>query len=353
MDEKRERIVVVDDVPTNLTIARTALADKYDVFTAPSGDKLFSLMKRLTPDLILLDIEMPEMDGYEVIAILKASKETAHIPVIFLTGKIDPEHEITGLNLGAVDYVTKPFSRELLLKRIDMHILFEKQKQELSNYNQRLEYEIERKTKTVMELQTVILKAVVELVECRDSITGGHIDRTQLYLSRLIDMLCERGIYSDELSALDVPLLIMSSQLHDVGKIAIRDNILLKLGPLNHEELEEMKRHTTYGVDIIKKIENNATENEFLSYAQMFAGTHHERWDGLGYPLGLKGEDIPIPGRLMALVDAYDALTNDRPYKDAFTHEEAVGIIKDGNRTWFDPILCDIFIENHLVFKQN
>ena len=352
MGKKREKIIIVDDVATNLTVAKIALSDKYDVFTAPSGEKLFSLMKRMTPDLILLDVEMPEMDGYEVITVLKNSEKTVHIPVIFLTGKIDPEHEIKGLNLGAVDYITKPFSRELLLKRIDLHVLFERQRQELLKHNLTLESEVDKKTKTVMELQTAILKAVAELVECRDSITGGHIERTQYYLSKLIRLLKERNYYTDELSALDIPLLIMSSQLHDVGKISIRDSILLKPGKLDDDEFTEMKKHAQYGVEIIKKIESSTTENEFLSYAQTFAGTHHERWDGAGYPNGLKGEEIPLPGRLMALVDVYDALTNDRPYKKAFTHEESVRIIRKGLGTQFDPVLCEIFIENNLAFKN-
>jgi len=352
MNEIREKIIIVDDVATNLNVAKSALSEKYDVFTAPSGDKLFSLMKRMTPDLILLDVEMPEMDGYEVITVLKASESTMDIPVIFLTGKIDPEHEIKGLNFGAVDYVTKPFSRELLLKRIDLHVLFERQKKELLNHNLRLESEVDRKTKTVLELQTAILKAVAELVECRDNVTGGHIERTQYYLSKLIRLLIERNYYTEELSALNIPLLIMSSQLHDVGKISIKDSILLKPGPLDNDEIEEMKKHAAYGAEIIERIESSTTENDFLHYAQIFAGTHHERWDGNGYPHGLKGEDIPLPGRLMAIVDVYDALTNDRPYKKAYTHDEAVEIIKKGMGTQFDPVLCEIFVDNNLDFKN-
>jgi len=352
MSEIREKIIVVDDIASNLAVAKAALSDKYDVFTATSGEKLFSLMKKITPDLVLLDVAMPDMDGYEVIKILKSTEKTVHIPVIFLTAIIDPEHEVKGLNLGAVDYITKPFSHELLLKRIDLHVMFERQRQELLKHNLNLEGEVDKKTRTVMELQTAILKAVAELVECRDSITGGHIERTQYYLNKLIRMLKERNHYTQELSSLDIPLLIMSSQLHDVGKISIRDSILLKPGRLDIDEFEEMKKHAEYGVEIIKKIESSTTENDFLHYAQIFAGTHHERWDGKGYPKGLKGEDIPLPGRLMALVDVYDALTNDRPYKKAFTHEEALEIIREGNGSQFDPVLCDTFIENNLSFKN-
>ncbi|MDR2590510.1 MAG: response regulator [Oscillospiraceae bacterium] len=352
MTQTRERIIVVDDIATNLSIAKSALSDKYDVFTAPSGAKLMLLLNKLTPDLILLDIEMPEMDGYEVIKVLKNSEKTMHIPVIFLTGKIDPEHEVRGLSLGAVDYITKPFSRELLLKRIDLHVLFERQKQELLKHNLRLENEVDKKTKTVMELQSTILKAVAELVESRDNVTGDHIGRTQKSLNILINLLLSSGIYTEELAELDIPLLVMSSQLHDVGKISIRDNILMKQGKLDYDEFEEMKKHTVYGVDIIRKIEDSTSDNDFLHYAEVYAGTHHERWDGTGYPHGLKELDIPIHGRLMAIVDVYDALVSKRPYKNPFPHSEAIDIISKGLGTQFDPVICKIFIENHHAFEN-
>jgi len=352
MSEVREKIIVVDDIATNLSIAKSALSDKYDVFTAPSGEKLLLLLGKLIPDLILLDIEMPEMDGYEVINNLKSSERTMDIPVIFLTGKINPEHEIKGLNLGAVDYITKPFSRELLLKRIDLHVLFERQKQELLKHNLTLEGEVEKKTKTVMELQSAILKAIAELVECRDNVTGDHIGRTQYALSLLIKLMIKNGVYLEQLSVLDIPLLIMSSQLHDVGKISIKDSILMKRGKLEPDEFEEMKMHTVYGADIIRKIESKTTDNEFLYYAEICAGTHHERWDGQGYPNGLRGEEIPLQGRLMAIVDVYDALVSDRPYKSAFGHKEAIDIIKDSLGSQFDPVIGKVFVDHHLDFMD-
>ena len=352
MSDVREKIIVVDDIATNLSIAKSALSDKYDVFTAPSGEKLLLLLGKLTPDLILLDIEMPEMDGYDVIKALKNVEKTMHIPVIFLTGKINPEHEIKGLNLGAVDYITKPFSRELLLKRIDLHVLFERQKQELLKHNLTLEGEVEKKTKTVMELQSAILKAIAELVECRDNVTGDHIGRTQYSLSLLISLMIKSGVYLDELSALDIPLLIMSSQLHDVGKISIKDSILMKRGKLEPDEFEEMKMHTVYGADIIRKIESKTTDNEFLQYAEICAGTHHERWDGQGYPNGLRGHEIPLQGRLMAIVDVYDALVSDRPYKSAFGHKEAIDIITDSLGSQFDPMIGKVFVDNHFEFMD-
>jgi len=352
MAEKREKIIIVDDIATNLNIAKSALSEKYDVFTAPSGAKLMLLLEKLIPDLILLDIEMPEMDGYDVITLLKASEKTAHIPVIFVTGKIDPEHEEKGLSLGAVDYIIKPFSRELLLKRINLHVMYEQQRVDLLKHNLNLEGEIDKKTRTVLELQSTILRTMAELVECRDNTTGDHIGRTQHSLKLLIDMLLSSGIYTKELTALDIPLLIMSSQLHDVGKISIRDSILLKAGKLNPAEWEEMKKHTTYGVDIIRRIESTTSDSEFLHYAEIFAGSHHERWDGSGYPRGLKAENIPLPGRLMAIVDFYDALINNRPYKGAYTHNAAIDIMKKGPGTQFDPVISEVFIKNHNIFKD-
>ncbi|MCL1828485.1 MAG: HD domain-containing protein [Oscillospiraceae bacterium] len=351
MNNDRETVIMVDDDIVNLTVGKNALSQKYNIFTAPSGEKLFMILERVTPALILLDVAMPVMDGYEVIKKLKANAQTAHIPVIFLTARIDPESEVEGLNLGAVDYITKPFSRELLIKRIDLHIQFEKQKIELLSYSRNLEGEVDHKTKTVLELQNAILKTVAELVECRDSITGGHIERTQHYLSLLVDFLLEHGSYSDMISSWDINLFIMSSQLHDVGKISIKDDILMKPGKLTDEEFNEMKNHTLYGVDIIRRIEENTTENEFLQYAEVLTGTHHEKWDGTGYPSGLKGDEIPLQGRLMAIVDVYDALTNDRPYKKAFSHEEAIKIIKEGEGTHFDPLICDVFLTHEEEFN--
>jgi len=350
-EKRQETIIMVDDDVTNLTVATNNLMEKYNFFTAPSVTKLFSALSKVDPDLILLDIEMPEMDGYEVIKLLKSTEKTASIPVIFLTGKIDPASEVKGLDLGAVDYITKPFSNELLVKRIDMHLLVERQRKALLSYSQNLETEVDKKTRTVFELQNAILKAVAELVERRDSVTGGHIERTQQYLRLLVDFLLEYGVYAEELASWDIGLFIMSSQLHDVGKISIKDDILMKQGKLTEAEFEEMKKHTVSGADIIRGIEDNTQENEFLKYAETLAVSHHEKWDGSGYPYGLKGSEIPLMGRLMAIVDVYDALTNDRPYKKAFSHDEALDIIKEGFGKHFDPQMEDVFLARENEFR--
>ncbi|MDR2535872.1 MAG: response regulator [Treponema sp.] len=344
MGTNRKKILLVDDNITNLTVGKNALIEKYDVFTIPSGEKLFKMLEKVIPDMILLDVEMPEMNGYDVIKGLKKQDKTANIPVIFLTAKNDDGSELQGLSLGAIDYITKPFSPPLLLKRIEVHLLVESQKRELKEYNTNLQNMVKEKTKEVVSLQNAILRTVAELVESRDSITGGHIERTERYLKILVEGMREQNFHVPEIAAWDTDILFQSAQLHDVGKIVIKDNILFKPGKLNYEEFEEMKKHTTFGVHVIEKIEESTSERIFLEHAKIFAGTHHEKWDGTGYPKGLKGSDIPLQGRLMAIVDVYDALLSERPYKKAFTHEEAVNIIKGNSGTHFDPELVVLFI---------
>ncbi|MDR1116631.1 MAG: response regulator [Oscillospiraceae bacterium] len=343
MDSTDKKIFIVDDSITNLSIAKNILIDKYDVFTIPSGQKLFSLLEKVKPDLILLDIEMPGMNGYDVIRKLKADPETRGLPVMFLSAKSDTGSELEGLSLGAIDYISKPFSPTLLQKRIEVHLLVETQKAELAGYNKNLRQMVEEKTKTVYELQNSILRTVAELVECRDDITGGHIERTQSFLEILVNEIVKRGLFPEEKDLWDNEFFLQSAQLHDVGKIATKDSILMKPGKLTSEEYEEMKKHTLFGVSTIEQIEHGTSEHEFLKHAKIFAGSHHEKWDGSGYPHGLKGDEIPLQGRLMAIADVYDALISERPYKKAFTHEEARGIIIDGSGKHFDPVLVRLF----------
>jgi putative two-component system response regulator len=351
MEANYNKIILVDDNPSNLRTGKNVLSEKYEVYTAPSAAKLFDLLNDINPAMILLDIEMPEMNGYEAIKILKAKENTKDIPIIFLTGKTDTENELTGLDLGAIDYITKPFQPALLLKRIEVHLLVEAQKKtlevqqkELKNFNDSLQKMVDEKTKTVLELQDAILKTVADLVESRDDITGGHIERTQRGVGLLVEALRDHPAYGREVALWDLKLLLQSSQLHDVGKIAISDRILQKPGRLADEEFEEMKKHTVFGVQIIEKIESSTSASDFLKYAKIFAETHHEKWNGSGYPNGLARENIPLQGRIMALADVYDALVSERPYKKAFSHAEAVKIIHDGKGTQFDPSLTDVFV---------
>ncbi|MDR1252039.1 MAG: HD domain-containing protein, partial [Treponema sp.] len=221
----------------------------------------------------------------------------------------------------------------------------EAQQKELKDFNDNLQKMVDEKTNTVLELQDAILKTVADLVESRDDITGGHIERTRRGVGLLIEGLRDHPLFGAEVSEWDIKLLLQSSQLHDVGKIAISDRILQKPGRLDLDEFEEMKKHASFGVQIIEKIEATTSASNFLKYAKIFAGTHHEKWDGSGYPNRLAKGDIPLPGRIMALADVYDALVSERSYKKAFSHAEAVRIILEGKGTQFDPVLTDIFIE--------
>ncbi|GHU27322.1 response regulator [Betaproteobacteria bacterium] len=342
-ERERKKIFLVDDNMTNLTTGKAMLNEQYKVYPVPSADIMFNLLENIIPNMILLDIDMPDMNGYEAIKRLKSEPQWEEIPVIFLTSKTDEGSELEGLSLGAIDYVAKPFSAPLLLKRIENHLITERQKQQLKEFNTSLEEMVRRKTAQVFNLQNAVLSTVADLVEFRDDVTGGHISRTQKFLKLLLDKLVEEKIYSDEMSNWDMDYLLPSAQLHDVGKIAISDLILNKPGKLTDEEFNIMKTHVTIGVAAIKKIEQNAEEHAFLRHARLIAGTHHEKWDGSGYPSGLSGKDIPLEGRLMAIADVYDALISVRPYKKAFSTQEARQIIEKGKGTHFDPVLVDVF----------
>jgi len=350
MENIRYKIIVVDDSLAILTMARHILKEMYEVYPAPSAAKFFEILENVLPDLILLDIEMPQINGYEIIKKLKAEPRFADIPVIFLTAKSDENSELLGFNLGAVDYISKPFSNHLLLKRIANQIMIVKQKKELlanqialKDYADNLAAKVYEKTREVLHLQSAVLTTVADLVEFRDRVTGSHTNRTTRYLRALLEELILEGLYIEEVSKWDIDLFMSSAQLHDVGKIAISDFILNKPGKLTPEEFNIMKTHVTKGMDIIKKIMSLAEENVFLNHALVIVATHHEKWDGSGYPLGLKGWEIPLEGRLMAVADVYDALISVRPYKKAFTHEEASSIIIEGAGIHFDPDLVEIF----------
>jgi len=352
MEDEKKLIILVDDNPANLRIGKNVLSEKYAVATAPSAEKMFVLLENNIPAMILLDVDMPETNGYEAIKILKSKPETKNIPVVFLTARTDSNDELEGLSLGAIDYITKPFQPPLLLKRIEVHLLVEEQRKELQYFNENLQKMVEEKTQNVIELQNALLKTIAELVECRDDITGGHIERTQRGIKILLEEIEKSGIYKEETKGWDRDLILQSCQLHDVGKISISDNILKKPEKLSEEEYDEMKKHASFGEQIIEKIETLAKESDFLDYAKIFAASHHEKWNGSGYPRGLKGKDIPLLGRIMAIADVYDALTSVRPYKKAFSHEEAVRIITENSGIQFDPALVEAFIRTADSFKN-
>jgi putative two-component system response regulator len=342
-NNKRRKIILVDDNMANLTLGKNMLKPFYEVYPVPSAEKLFDLLAHIEADLILLDVMMPEMDGFEAIRRLKSSEQWRDIPVIFLTSQSDEGSELEGFDLGAIDYVYKPFSAPLLLKRIENHLLIEAQKSELKDWNDNLQKKVREKTSQIVGLENSVLNTVAELVEFRDDITGRHIYRTQKYLELLVNRMLEEGTYADQIADWDLDYLLPSAQLHDVGKIAISDTILNKPGRLTEEEFEIMKTHPATGVEIIERIAKNTEESDFLKHATTIAGTHQEKWDGSGYPAGLQGTDIPLEGRLMAIADVYDALISARPYKEAMSHEKAKSIIMENSGSHFDPKLVEVF----------
>ena len=343
MTSTQKKIIAVDDNLTNLIALKNILKPLYEVYTSPSAAKMFELLAKIKPDLILLDVEMPELSGYEAAQFLKNDRDYKSIPIIFVTSKTDADSEMHGLELGAVDYINKPYVASLLLKRIEKHLSSAENKKELQDINASMQKKLVYNLSHVLELKNAVISIVADLVEFRDGATGGHISRTEKYLQHLIDIIFEEDIYSHEVSAWDMDFLLPSSQLHDVGKIAISDSILRKPGKLDNDEFAIMKTHVQAGVDAIDRMERKTSDNRFFMYAKTFAGTHHEKWDGSGYPNGLRGTEIPLEGRLMAIADVYDALVSARPYKEPFSHEKATAIIVDGSGSSFDPLLIDVF----------
>jgi len=323
-------IFIVDDNATNLVTAKTALADTYKTYALPSAEKMFQLLEKITPDLILLDVEMPEMDGFEALSVLKADEKLKSIPVVFLTAKNDAESEIRGFEMGAIDFINKPFSPPVLIKRIETHI--------------GIDTLIKQSLQSVRKIHNATINIIANLVENRDEVTGGHIDRTQKYITILLTELIRSGVYNNEISKWNMEVLLPSAQLHDVGKIKVSDLILNKPDKLTDDEYASMKKHSAEGERIVDGIIDKAEEDGFLIHAKKFAGCHHEKWNGTGYPKGLAGENIPLEGRIMAIADVYDALVSQRPYKKPFTHEQAVEIIRKDAGAHFDPKIVEAFL---------
>ena len=349
----KSRVMVVDDSATNLTIAKNALSAVYNVLPVTSGEMALTLLEKSMPSLILLDIDMPGMDGFETIKRIKNDEKTKEIPVIFLTAMNDSGSELEGLRLGAVDYITKPFSVPLLIQRVDLHIALIEQRHELQDYNDNLTEMVKRKTKTIEELQHAIIHALGDLIECRDGLTGGHVARTQKYLKILVDGLTKSDPCYEGLDECDIDLMIESAQLHDIGKVGIPDDILNKPGKLTIDEFDVIKTHPSIGEKALKGAMDMTSEKDFLSYAATVAISHHEKWDGTGYPYGLKEKKIPLIGRLMAIADVYDALVSERPYKKALDHEAAVSIILEESGKHFDPTLVEVFKMQAVSFRNS
>lgn len=345
MDLSKCLVMIVDDTEQNIDILVAALGDSYELSVAIDGESALEDIHKNKPDLILLDIMMPGIDGYEVCRRLKSNAETRDIPILFITAMADDQNEEIGLNLGAVDYITKPINAVLVKARV-------KNQLELKLHRDNLEELVQQRTAELEMTQEVTIDSLGTLAEYRDPETGGHIKRTKNYVKLLAQKLKVNIKYSSFLTKENVDLLYKSAPLHDVGKVGVPDHILLKPGRLTEEEFEEMKKHTIYGRDALAKAQSRLGENSFLHFAVEIAESHQEKWDGSGYPNGWSGERIPISGRIMAIADVYDALISKRVYKEPFTHSKAIDIIREGSGNHFDPDMVVVFLEIHEEFRQ-
>ena len=345
-------ILVVDDTADNLALMSTLLKHAYVVKIANSGAKALRIARsEAPPDLILLDIMMPEMDGYQVLQTLRADVKTHDIPVIFLTAKSEIEDEKRGLELGAVDYITKPVSPPILLARVKTQLALKASSDFLRDKASYLEDEVAKRTEEISAIQDVTILVMASLAETRDPETGNHIRRTQHYVKELAQALRDHPRFRTYLNDRIIQLLFKSAPLHDIGKVGIPDRILLKPGKLDPDEFEVMKTHTNLGYEAIAHAEKAlGTDVAFLTMAKEIALSHQEKWDGSGYPQGLAGDAIPLSARLMAVADVYDALVTRRPYKEPLSHAEAVRIIDRGRGTHFDPDIVDAFLASQDQF---
>ena len=325
-ENKKDTILVVDDIPENIDVLDGILKNLYNVKVAINGSMALKIAEsKDPPDLILLDIMMPEMDGFEVCRKLKENSKTKNIPVIFVTAKGEVQDESHGFYLGAVDYITKPVSPSIVEARVKTHL-------QLYDQNKALEQKVRERTAEVEETRLQIIRRLGRASEYKDNETGMHVIRMSHYSQFIAQAY---GLSEDESE-----LILNAAPMHDVGKIGIPDNILLKPGKLDDKEWDIMRRHSLYGYEII-----GDHNSELLKAASIVAYDHHEKWNGKGYPRGLKEKDIHLYGRIVAIADVFDALTSERPYKEHWSVEKAVNLIKEETGQHFDPELVQAFLD--------
>ena len=346
-------ILVVDDDTSNLALAQKILGKEYRIAAANSGMVALKYLENNCPDMILLDINMPEMDGFQVMEKVQQMERFSHVPVIFLTADNDPETETRCFATGAVDFVAKPFIPDVLMSRV-------KKTLELEIYRANLEHMVEEqtriitaRTRRISQIQEQVIMGMATLIETRDNSTGKHVKNTKTYVRMIASELKARNIYTDILTEDYIMNVYKAAPLHDVGKIKISDAILRKPGKLTEEEYNAMKLHTVYGREIINEIIGGVEDPEYVKIAEDIAMYHHERWDGNGYPIGLKGEDIPLCARIMALADVFDALYEERCYKEPIRPVfKIMQTLKEGRGTQFDPLITDVFISLEQEIKD-
>jgi len=340
------QILIIDDSRDIVDVLSSILQSDFHTLSATTGIVGLDLAIQNNPDIILLDIMLPDMSGYDVCQKLKSNPTTHNIPVIFMTGLSDYKNEAKGLEIGAVDYITKPFNIDLTRRRILNHL-------ELKLYRDSLEKLVEDKISEVELIKNKIIECISSLAEFRSSETGSHIQRCKIFINILCKSLKNNPKYSDILTDSYIKLVSHVSPMHDIGKIIIPDNILMKPGVLTEAEFVIVKMHTIHGEKIITDIiGDKLKENQYLNVAKQMALTHHEKWDGTGYPNGLSGLNIPLPGRLMAIVDVFEALISKRVYKDPILPEIAINILENESGTAFDPELIEAFSNAKIKFLE-
>jgi putative two-component system response regulator len=343
--DSKPTLLCVDDTPANLYLLVELLKGTYRVKTATNGAQALQIVAASPPDLILLDVMMPGMDGYEVCRRLKADTASRDIPILFITAKTQAEDEAHGLNLGAADYIHKPISPPILLARVRHQLKIKHYNDLLQDRNHWLEEEVSRRITQLHRMQEATIHVITTVAEFRDEETGNHIRRTQEYMRLIVDEMSRFAEHAEALSTDRRVQIVNSAPLHDVGKVAIPDTILLKPGRLNAEEFEIMKSHSIRGHEILNRaMKNLGDTGGFLETARQIARSHHEKWNGSGYPDGLTGTAIPLPARMMAVADVYDAVRSERPYKKGMSHAEAFAILRAGRGSHFDPQIVDVFL---------
>lgn len=355
-EPQKATILLVDDTPHNLSVLGDILMPQYQVRVANSGARaLVAAQKKPYPDVILLDIMMPEMDGYDVLRQIKTIPEIKDVPVIFVTALDSSDDEARGLDLGAVDYITKPVNPAIVLARVQTHLTLKHAQDMMRDQNAWLESEVQRRMRQNQLIQDVSMRALASLAEARDNETGAHILRTQNYVRILAEELAKMPKYADTLTPDVIDTYTKASPLHDLGKVGIPDYVLHKAGKHTPEEWEIMKTHAQLGADAIWRAimdEDDQSALHFLYVAMEIANYHHEKWNGSGYPAGLSGESIPLSARLMALADVFDALISRRVYKPPFDVAHATELIIEGRGSHFDPEVVDAFLAHVDDFRE-
>lgn len=347
-------ILIVDDLSVNVAILAEIIKEMgYQSLEASNGKEALHIIRRILPQLILMDISMPEMTGYELCRLLKNSKVTRDIPVIFISALDSGEERVRGLKAGAVDIIGKPFEPMEVNMRIENQLKIYKMQREMEAYNYKLNRLINEQMVRIETEQKNILYALAKVTEGRDNSTVNHLSNIS-YNSRLLAQSLQFiPQYENEITSAFIEIIEVAAMLHDIGKIRIPDEILLKPGSLSHHERAIIKQHTTMGAHILEEIYDNAEKNDFLPMAINIAKYHHERWDGTGYPEGLQGTEIPLSARIVGLIDIFDALTGERCYKNAYTIEESLQIINECKETYFAPEIVDVFMRIQKQLKHN